>query len=103
MTHPALIIPVDTMLFRSEGLRVVTVDANDHAHLQVITVGRDWGTKIEVLSGLTAQDRIINNPPDSITENEAVHVVDVDGKPEHGGQSPDSGAQDDSSDSGAPS
>ncbi len=81
MTHPALIIPVDAMLFRSEGLRVVTVDANDRAHLQMITVGRDWGTRIEVLTGLTPQDRVINNPPDSITENEAVHVVDVDGKP----------------------
>ncbi|HZC43080.1 MAG TPA: efflux RND transporter periplasmic adaptor subunit [Acidobacteriaceae bacterium] len=81
MAHPALIIPVDAMLFRSEGLRVVTVDANNHAHLKVITVGRDWGTKIEVLTGLTPQDRIINNPPDSISEDEAVHVVDVDGKP----------------------
>jgi multidrug efflux pump subunit AcrA (membrane-fusion protein) len=79
--HPALIIPVDTMLFRSEGLRVVTVDAQSHAHLHVITVGRDWGTTIEVLTGLTPQDRVINNPPDSIAENEAVHVVDVDGKP----------------------
>jgi multidrug efflux pump subunit AcrA (membrane-fusion protein) len=82
MAHPAMIIPVDTMLFRSEGLRVATVDANNHAHLQVITVGRDWGTQIEVLTGLTAQDRVINNPPDSLTENEAVHVVDVDGKPQ---------------------
>jgi multidrug efflux pump subunit AcrA (membrane-fusion protein) len=103
MAHPALIIPVDTMLFRSEGLRVVTVDANNQAHLQVITVGRDWGTKIEVLSGLTAQDRIIDNPPDSITENEAVHVVDVDGKPDHGGPSAGHGTQDDSSNSGSPS
>jgi multidrug efflux pump subunit AcrA (membrane-fusion protein) len=103
ITHPALIIPVDAMLFRSEGLRVVTVDANDQAHLKVITVGRDWGTKIEVLSGLTPEDRIIDNPPDSITENEVVHVVDVDGKPEQGGRSPDDGASANSSDSGNPS
>ncbi|MGB8481429.1 MAG: efflux RND transporter periplasmic adaptor subunit [Acidobacteriaceae bacterium] len=100
ITHPALIIPVDTMLFRSEGLRVVTVDATNHAHLQVITVGRDWGTRIEVLSGLTPQDRVINNPPDSITENEAVHVVDVDGKPEQKGSSADGGAPTNSSNSG---
>ena len=98
--HPALIIPVDTMLFRSEGLRVVTVDANNHAHLQVITVGRDWGTRIEVLSGLTPQDRVINNPPDSITENEAVHVVDIDGKPVQPGSSADHGAPANSSDAG---
>lgn len=99
MTHPALIIPVDAMLFRSEGLRVVTVDANDRAHLQVITVGRDWGTRIEVLTGLTPQDRVINNPPDSITENEAVDVVDVDGKPVQSGD----GARGKSSIAGNPS
>jgi multidrug efflux pump subunit AcrA (membrane-fusion protein) len=102
ITHPALIVPVDALLFRSEGLRVVTVDAQNHAHLQVITVGRDWGTKIEVLTGLTAQDRVINNPPDSITENEAVHMVDVNGKPEQNGSSPNGGSSN-SSDSGNPS
>ena len=103
ITHPALIIPVDTMLFRSEGLRVVTVDAQNHAHLQVITVGRDWGTRIEVLSGLTPQDRVVNNPPDSITEDEAVHVVDVDGKPVQPGSSADHDAPATSSDSRNPS
>ncbi len=101
--HPALIIPVDTMLFRSEGLRVVTVDAQNHSHLHVITVGRDWGTTIEVLTGLTPQDRVINNPPDSITENEAVHVVDVDGKPVQPGSSAGNGAPVGSSDAGNPS
>ena len=101
--HPAMIIPVDTMLFRSEGLRVVTVDAQNHAHLKVITVGRDWGTRIEVLSGLTPQDRVINNPPDSITENEPVHVVDVDGKSVQQGSSPGNGAPANPSDPGNPS
>jgi multidrug efflux pump subunit AcrA (membrane-fusion protein) len=100
ISHPALIIPVDTMLFRSEGLRVVTVDAQNHAHLQVITVGRDWGTRIEVLSGLTPRDRIINNPPDSITENEAVHVVDVDGKPQPASSSPANGGPANAADAG---
>ena len=103
ITHPALIVPVDTMLFRSEGLRVVTVDAQNHAHLQAITVGRDWGTRIEVLSGLTPQDRIVNNPPDSITENEAVHVVDVDGKPQPTSSSPANGGPANAADAGKPS
>jgi multidrug efflux pump subunit AcrA (membrane-fusion protein) len=103
ISHPALIIPVDTMLFRSEGLRVVTVDAQGRAHLQAITVGRDWGTRIEVLSGLTPQDRIINNPPDSITENEAVHVVDVDGKPQPASSSPANGGPANAADAGKPS
>ena len=103
ISHPALIIPVDTMLFRSEGLRVVTVDAQDRAHLQAIAVGRDWGTRIEVLSGLTPEARVINNPPDSITENEAVHVVDVDGKPQPASSSPANGGPANAADAGKPS
>ncbi len=103
ISHPALIIPVDTMLFRSEGLRVVTVDAQDRAHLQAIAVGRDWGTRIEVLSGLTPEARVINNPPDSITENEAVHVVDVDGKPQPASSSPANGGPANAADTGKPS
>ncbi len=79
MKKPALIIPVDALLFRSEGLRVVTVDAQNHAHLQPITVGRDWGTKIEVLTGLTQNDRIVDSPPDSIAEGESVNVVNTGG------------------------
>lgn len=100
ITHPALIIPVDAMLFRSEGLRVVTVDAQDRAHLQGIAVGRDWGTRVEVLSGLTPQDRLINNPPDSITENEKVRVVDVDGRPDRTSSSPANAGPANSADAG---
>lgn len=75
MAHPALIIPVSSMLFRAEGLRVVTVDDQDRVHLQPITVGKDWGTQIEVLTGLQAGERILDSPPDSIVDNEKVHVV----------------------------
>lgn len=75
VTHPALIIPVSSMLFRAEGLRVVTVDDQDRVHLQRITVGRDWGTRIEVLTGLRAGERILDSPPDSIVDNEKVRVV----------------------------
>lgn len=75
MKNPALIIPVSALMFRSEGLRVVTLDDRDRAHLQPITVGRDWGTRIEVLTGLKAGQRIVDSPPDSIMEGEKVKVV----------------------------
>lgn len=74
MTHPALIIPVSALMFRSEGLRVVTVDNRNRVHLQPITVGRDWGTRIEVLTGLHAGERIVDSPPDSILEGQKVNV-----------------------------
>jgi multidrug efflux pump subunit AcrA (membrane-fusion protein) len=73
--HPGIIIPVDALMFRSEGLRVVTVDSNHQAHLLPITVGRDWGTKIEVLTGLNPGEPVILSPPDSIVDGEKVHVV----------------------------
>ncbi len=83
MKHPAVIIPVSSLLFRSEGLRVVTIDGQSRVHLQKISVGRDWGTQVEVLTGLSAGQRIVNSPPDSVTEGEKVDVVspaDADAK-----------------------
>lgn len=84
MKHPALIIPVSALMFRSEGLRIVTLDAQNRAHLDPITVGRDWGTQIEVLTGLSPNQRVVDSPPDSILENEKVNVA---ANPNQGGQS----------------
>ncbi len=47
-------VPVNALLFRSEGLRVVVVDENHKTHLQALTIGRDYGTALEVLDGLEA-------------------------------------------------
>ena len=68
-------IPVNAVLFRSQGLLVATVDASGHAHLRPITQGRDFGREIEVLSGLEADDTLIVNPPDSISDGMQVRVV----------------------------
>ena len=70
----ALVIPVPTLMFRSEGLRVGVV-RGDKAHLVPITIGRDDGKTIEVASGLQPDDLVIQNPPDSLIDGETVHVV----------------------------
>lgn len=70
-------VPVNTLLFRSEGLRAVVVDANHRAHLQTLTIGRDYGVTLEVLNGLKADDWIVLNPPDSLNDGEEVHVKEV--------------------------
>jgi RND family efflux transporter MFP subunit len=70
-------VPVNSLLFRSEGLRAVIVDANHHAHLQTLTIGRDYGVTLEVLNGLKADDWIVLNPPDSLNDGEEVHVKEV--------------------------
>ncbi len=69
------IVPANTLLFRSEGLRIALVDAQGRVHLQPVTLGRDFGSTVEVTSGLDAQSRIVLNPADSLTEGEQVRVV----------------------------
>jgi RND family efflux transporter MFP subunit len=67
-------VPVNTILFRSEGLRVALVRGGK-AQLAPITIGRDYGNEVEVVSGLRPQDQIITNPPDSLVSGEAVRIA----------------------------
>jgi RND family efflux transporter MFP subunit len=66
-----VIIPVTSLIFRSEGLRVGVV-RNGHAILIPITLGRDFGTEVEVVSGLDGSEKVITNPPDSLVEGQEV-------------------------------
>jgi RND family efflux transporter MFP subunit len=70
-------VPVNALLFRSEGLRAVVIDENKHTHMQPLTIGRDYGTTLEVLDGLKPTDWIVLNPPDALEDNVAVHVKEV--------------------------
>lgn len=70
-------VPVNALLFRSEGLRAVIIDTNHRVRLQPIDIGRDYGTSLEVLNGLKRDDWIVLNPPDSIENGQEVHVQEV--------------------------
>ncbi len=72
---PSLLLPVTTLIFRSQGLQVATVQGGNQAALTKIVLGRDLGTEVEVLSGLTADDSVIVSPPDSLIAGEKVRVV----------------------------
>jgi RND family efflux transporter MFP subunit len=69
----SVVIPANTLLFRSEGLRVGLV-RNDHAELVPITIGRDYGSTVEVVAGLKPADRVIVNPSDSLTSGTPVRL-----------------------------
>jgi len=71
----AFVLPVNTLLFRSEGLRVAAVTNQNRTALLPITVGHDYGTQIEIVAGLDGNESVIINPPDSIVEGQAVRVV----------------------------
>jgi RND family efflux transporter MFP subunit len=70
-------VPVNALLFRSEGLRAVVVDENHKLHLQPLTIGRDYGVALEVLQGLRATDWIVLNPADSLEEGQQVNVKEA--------------------------
>jgi RND family efflux transporter MFP subunit len=72
-----LAVPVNALLFRSEGLRAVVVGADHKTHLKSLSIGRDYGTSLEVLQGLDASDWIVLNPADSLEEGQEVHVKEI--------------------------
>jgi len=84
VTGTRLQVPVNALLFRSEGLRAVVVDANHKTHLQQLAIGRDYGTALEVLQGLRPDDWIVLNPPDSLDEGIHVNVKEPPQKPGSG-------------------
>ena len=65
-------IPSNTLLFRAEGLRVGVVHG-DKVELRPVTIGHDYGSTVEITSGLTAQDQIILDPADSLITGAQVH------------------------------
>jgi RND family efflux transporter MFP subunit len=68
------LIPVNTLLFRTEGLRVGVVKGGKVV-LTAVTPGHDFGNDIEIVSGLKADDQVIVNPPDSIVSGQQVQIV----------------------------
>jgi len=69
----ALVIPSNTLIFRSAGSQVAVVE-NGHAHLSKVTIGRDFGASLEIVSGLRDSDDVIVNPPDSLSDGQVVAV-----------------------------
>jgi len=68
------LLPVDTLLFRSEGLQVAVVK-NGKVMLTQVTPGHDFGDQIEILSGLSGDESVIQNPPDSILTGQQVQIA----------------------------
>lgn len=74
--HPLLSVPVNTLLFRPGGVQVAVVDGTGKVSLRTVTLGRDFGTTVEVTSGLDVNERVIANPGDAIAPGEAVRVAE---------------------------
>jgi RND family efflux transporter MFP subunit len=68
-------LPANTLLFRGDGLQVATLGPDDKVQLKAVSLGRDFGAEVEVLSGVNLGERVIVNPPDSIADGAAVRIA----------------------------
>ena len=77
LPHPeiAINVPASALIFDQSGLRVATVGADDRVVLKPVTIARDLGKVVEIASGLTADDRVIDSPPDGIASGDQVRVA----------------------------
>jgi RND family efflux transporter MFP subunit len=75
LVEPPLMIPSNTLIFRSKGSQVAVVTPQGTVQLKTVVIGRDLGTSMEVLSGIDSNDAIVLNPPDSIGDGDVVNVT----------------------------
>ena len=81
---PTFIVPAAALIFRKEGLRVGVVVNGNVAHLVPVVIGEDDGANVQIITGLNAGDRVIQDPPDSLIEGEKL-FVEGSGKPSDAG------------------
>jgi RND family efflux transporter MFP subunit len=67
-------LPASALMFRRKGMAVATVGPGDHVVMKYITIARDLGSSVEVASGLSPSDRVIDSPPDSLSNGEVVRL-----------------------------
>ena len=69
-----LVLPGNTILFQAQGPQVSVVNSQNRVELRKVTLGRDFGNTIEILSGITQPDAVIANPPDYLVDGMPVAV-----------------------------
>ena len=70
-----IVVPVNTLLLRGEGPRVAVVDAQGKVSLKTVELGKDFGAKIEVLSGISTSDELVLNPSDNLSDGDMLTIV----------------------------
>jgi RND family efflux transporter MFP subunit len=68
-------LPVDALIFKADGLQVATIDGANRVAMVPVATGRDFGDSVEIVSGLAGNERVVLNPPDSLTAGQVVRVV----------------------------
>ena len=79
-------VPASALIFRAQGLQLAVLQPDSHVKLVNISLGRDFGTEVEVVAGLQPGDRIVDSPPDSLANGDLVRVMDAAAKTGEKGQ-----------------
>jgi RND family efflux transporter MFP subunit len=75
----AVTVPPSALVFRDAGMEVATLGPGNHVVLKQVEIGRDLGTVVEISSGLTHADKVIDNPPDSLQQGDLVRLANPSG------------------------
>jgi multidrug efflux pump subunit AcrA (membrane-fusion protein) len=70
-----LTVPATALIFRAEGAQVAVIEEGGVVRFRRVMLGRDFGTTVQVLEGITAADQVVVNPPDSLTDGTVVERV----------------------------
>ena len=73
--HPMLTVPTAAMLFEANGTQLAVVDDDNHVHFRKVTVGQDLGQRLEVVGGVSADEKVITNPGEKLTEGAIVEIA----------------------------
>ena len=73
-------IPATTLVFRKEGISVATLTPDNHVVFRSIQIGHDLGSAVEIATGLSATDRVIDSPPDSLEQGDQVRIAEGTGQ-----------------------
>jgi RND family efflux transporter MFP subunit len=82
----SFVVPVSALIFRREGLRVATLVNGDKAHLVPVTIGQDDGATVQIVSGLSASDKVIQDPPDALIDGMRVTPEQAQAAANEGGR-----------------
>jgi RND family efflux transporter MFP subunit len=72
-----LLVPINALMVGGDGARVATVDANGVVQIKSVELGRDLGREVEIIAGLAENDRVINNPRDTIADGAKVRATEL--------------------------
>lgn len=74
---PPIVLPSNTLLFRGDGIQVGVVGPDNKVELRTLTLGKDYGKTMQIVAGISTNDQVIINPPDSLTAGALVHLAKV--------------------------